>query len=85
MELELDSRIVDELKAKYKSLQDEGKLIPNEQLEEYYRTFRNRFGPDKLKNLDGEALLNLMYSGNKDSLAYWIEFKNDDDTNLRSV
>src|SRR6266576_6465768 len=80
MALELDSRIVDELKAKYKSLQDEGKLLSNEQLEKYYSAFRSRFGPDKLKNLDGEALLNLMHDlGNKDSLVYWLEFKHDDE------
>jgi 5-methylcytosine-specific restriction enzyme B len=80
MELELDSRIVDELKAKYKSLQDEGKLLSNEQLENYYSTFRSRFGPDKLKNIDGEELLNLMHDmGNKESLVYWLEFKDDDE------
>src|SRR3989440_9135960 len=80
MALELDSRIVDELKATYKSLQNEGKLLSNEQSEKYYSTFRSRFGPDKLKNLDGEALLNLMHDlGNKDSLVYWLEFKDDDE------
>ena len=75
----LDERIAEELKKLYKLLQDEGKLISNEQLENYYSTFRSRFGPEKLKNLDGEALLNLMYNGNKDSLVYWLEFKNDDE------
>src|SRR6266487_5630002 len=80
MALELDSRIVDELKATYKSLQDEGKLISSEQLEKYYSTFRTRFGPDKLKNLDGEALLNIMYDmQNRDSLVYWLEFKDDEE------
>jgi 5-methylcytosine-specific restriction enzyme B len=80
MNTTLDERVADELKAKYKTLLDEGKLIPNEQLEEYYKTFRNRFGPDKLKNLDGEELLNLMHDmGNKDSLVYWLEFKDDDE------
>src|SRR5438876_8664607 len=80
MALELDSRIVDELKAKYKSLQDEGKLLSNEQLEKYYSTFRSRFGPDKLKNLDGEALLNTVHDfQNRDSLVYWLEFKDDEE------
>ena len=80
MALELDSRIVDELKAKYKSLQDEGKLLSNEQLEKYYSAFRSRFGPDKLKNLDGEVLLDTMYKfGNRDSLVYWLEFKDDEE------
>ena len=80
MTLELDNRIAEELKAKYKSLQDEGKLLSNEQLAEYYSTFRSRFGPDKLKNLDGEALLNIMHDiQNRDSLVYWLEFKDDDE------
>jgi 5-methylcytosine-specific restriction enzyme B len=80
MALELDSRIVDELKTKYKSLQDEGKLLSNEQLTEYYSTFRSRFGPDKLKNLDGEALLNIMHDfQTRDSLVYWLEFKDDEE------
>jgi 5-methylcytosine-specific restriction protein B len=80
MVLELDNRIAEELKAKYKSLQDEGNLLSNEQLAEYYSAFRSRFGPDKLKNLDGEALLNIMHDiQNRDSLVYWLEFKDDDE------
>src|SRR5258708_9675473 len=76
----LDNRIAEELKKLYKSLEDQGKLLSREQLAEYYSTFRSRFGPDKLKNLDGEALLNLMHEiGNKDSLVYWLEFKNADE------
>jgi 5-methylcytosine-specific restriction protein B len=76
----LDNRIAEELKKLYKSLEDQGKLLSREQLAEYYSTFRSRFGPDKLKNLDGEALLYLMHEiGNKDSLVYWLEFKNDDE------
>jgi hypothetical protein len=57
----LDNRIAQELKELYKSLQNEGKLPSNEQLGRYYSTFRSHFGPDKLQNLDGEALLNLMH------------------------
>jgi 5-methylcytosine-specific restriction protein B len=75
----LDERVAQDLRKSYTSLQDEGKLLSNEQFENYYSTFRSRFGPDKLKNLDGEALLNLMYSGNTDSLVYWIEYKNDEE------
>jgi 5-methylcytosine-specific restriction enzyme B len=57
----LDDRISQELKEQYKKLQSEGKLLSNEELAGYFSTFRNRFGPDKLKNLDGEALLNTMW------------------------
>ena len=80
MTVELDPRITEELKRLYKFLEDQGKLLTREQLAEYYDTFRNRFGPDKLRNLDGEALLNTMHDmQNKDSLVYWLEFKNDEE------
>jgi 5-methylcytosine-specific restriction protein B len=78
MELELDERIISELRERYKSLVNGGKLLSNEQLAGYYSTFRSRFGPEKLKTLDGEALLETMHShGNRDSLVYWLEFKDD--------
>ncbi|HLQ28471.1 MAG TPA: AAA family ATPase [Ktedonobacteraceae bacterium] len=76
----LDNRVAEELKELYKSLEDQGKLLSREQLAEYYGTFSSRFGPDKLKNLDGEALLNIMHDiQNRDSLVYWLEFKDDEE------
>jgi 5-methylcytosine-specific restriction enzyme B len=78
MELEFDERIVLEVRELYTSLLNEGKLLSGEELAGYYSTFRSRFGPDRLKNLDGEALLETMHShGNRDSLVYWLEFKDD--------
>ena len=44
--------------------------------------FRDRFGPAVLRELDGEALLQLMHgreSTDSKCLAYWLEFKNDDE------
>ena len=80
MLLELDKRIDQELKEVYKMLEIEGKLLSGEQLAGYYSTFRSRFGPDRLKNLDGEALLETMHNlGNRDSLVYWLEFKDDEE------
>jgi len=80
MTFELDERIALELRERYKSLEDDGKLLSGEQLAGYYRTFRDRFGPDKLKSLDGEALLEIMHShGNRDSIVYWLEFKDDEE------
>ena len=65
---------------RHRYLEDEGKLLSAEQLEQQYGLFRERFGPPVLKALDGEALLAFMHDhGNKDSLAYWLEFKNDED------
>src|ERR1700730_12799737 len=80
MMLELDERIAQELKALYKKMTDEGQLLSDEQLAQYYSTFRSKFGPDKLKSLDGETLLNTIHDiQSKDSLVYWLEFKNDDE------
>ncbi len=76
----LDERIAEELRAKYQSLLQEGNLLSREQLANYYTTFRRRFGPDKLKSLDGQELLETMHShGTRESLVYWLEFKTDDE------
>jgi 5-methylcytosine-specific restriction enzyme B len=76
----LDERIAQELKELYKTLESKGKILSKEQLAEYYDTFRNKFGPERLKNLDGEALLNTMHDfANRDSLVYWLEFKDDEE------
>lgn len=78
--LELDEQMSQQLKKLYKELESEGKLPSKQQLSEYYATFRKKFGPDTLANLDGEALLETMHShGNKESLVYWLEFKDDEE------
>src|SRR6266487_1008942 len=80
MEFELDERVAQELRELYKSQANGGRVLSPEQLAGYYSAFRNRFGPEKLKNLDGEALLDAMYNfGNRDSLVYWLEFKDDEE------
>src|SRR5437660_3535848 len=80
MVLELDERVVQDLRELYRTLSNDGKLLSGEQLAGYYSTFRSRFGPDRLKNLDGEALLNTMHDMQDiDSLVYWLEFKNDEE------
>ena len=56
------------------------KLMPKDQLDQGYKLFSQKFGPDILKGLDGEPLLNTMFNiGNKEGLTYWLEFKNDDE------
>ena len=57
------------------------RAIPSrEKLQEYYATFRAHFAPEKLLQLDGEELLNTIHAhGNRDSLVYWLEFKNDEE------
>jgi 5-methylcytosine-specific restriction protein B len=59
------------LHERYQQMDAEGKLLSRSQLDAYYSTFRSRFGPDQLANLDGNALLETMHAqGNKDSLVY---------------
>jgi len=62
------------------TLNADGTLLPPSALQPYYDAFRRRFGPDALRQLDGPALLELMHAhGNRDSLVYWLEFKDDDE------
>ncbi|HMN31725.1 MAG TPA: hypothetical protein PKE45_26485, partial [Caldilineaceae bacterium] len=78
----LDPRIVQELRTIQKRLTDNGTLPPVEKLKQYYATFHDRFGPNRLRSLDGETLLTTMHGlsrKNRDTLAYWLEFKNDEE------
>ena len=76
----LDEKLGKDIKEIYEKLNSEGKLLSRAQLGKYYEVFRQRFGPNKLMELDGETLLNAMHDhGNRDSLVYWLEFKNDDE------
>ena len=76
--LSIDTRVLQELKEAYQKLESEGKLPSRQLLATYYAAFRNKFGPEKLASLDGEVLLETMHShGTRDSLVYWLEFKND--------
>jgi len=69
-----------EILAKHEELLNEGRIYTTPQLDQYYSTFRQRFGPDALRGLDGEALLNFIHDhSNHDSLVYWLEFKSDDE------
>lgn len=71
-------KIINRLLKLYEEKRNAGALPSSQQLEEYYRLFRQKFGPDVLQGLDGEPLLNLMHDfGTRDSLVYWLEFKND--------
>src|SRR5207247_7903762 len=57
-----------------------GELLSVDRLQAGYVAFRERFGPDKLNSLDGPALLQVMHAhGNRESLVYWLEFKNDEE------
>lgn len=77
MIVELDERIRQELLELYEKMYNAGELRVGADLEKCYTTFRQKWGPDKLLELDGEALLNAMHGPGKESLAYWLEFKDD--------
>ena len=75
----LDGRLKEKLLEAHARMQTAGELLPSRRLEECYSLFRNRFGPDALRQLDGEQLLDTMHTHGKDSLVYWLEFKNDEE------
>jgi 5-methylcytosine-specific restriction enzyme B len=63
-----------------KQLIDRGQLRSEAFLQQCRDRFRERFGPDRLAQLDGLALLETMHlHGGTESLVYWLEFKNDDE------
>jgi 5-methylcytosine-specific restriction protein B len=78
----LEPRIFDQLKAALNHGVASGELLTTLQIEQQIALFRDRFGPTALRELNGEALLRLMHgrlSGETRSLAYWLEFKNDEE------
>jgi len=78
MTIQLDSEVKAELISVHNELIHKGELHSQEDLKSYYDTFRQRFGPEKLSQLDGEELLETMHAhGSKNSLVYWLEFKGD--------
>jgi hypothetical protein len=76
----LDDRIRSRILGDHTKLIAEGKLYSRSQLDGFYRNSRCRFVPEELARLDDEELLEAMHAlGTKDSLVYWLEFKNDDE------
>ena len=82
----LSEHIRVQIKKRQEQLIDEGKLPTVAQLEQEYALFRERFGPAVLKTMDGEALLSFMHDHQrKDSLVYWLEWKNDEEFQTRRL
>lgn len=76
----LDPDLAHELKRHHELLLADGSLRPESELRRFYTTFAARFGPAALLRLDGVELLEGLHDhGNRNSLVYWLEFKNDDD------
>lgn len=60
-------------------LLEKGDIKSASQVDQEYIMFRKRFGPDILKSIDGEELIETIFNVmNHDGLAYWLEFKNDE-------
>src|SRR4051812_161786 len=75
----LHPRLVQEMNAVHRELADKGELPSADELQTHYSTFRQRFGPDVLRGLDGHSLLDLMKGNGRDGLVYWLEFKDDEE------
>jgi 5-methylcytosine-specific restriction protein B len=75
---EVPDHLAEELLGIHRTLVAEGRMPIGDALDVCYLRFREKFGPDVLKRLDGEQLLTTVHGrGNKDSLVYWLEFKGD--------
>ena len=76
-----DSELVlEDLRRYLRQGEADGLLVSRSQLDSYYAHFREGFGPESLGALDGTALLKKMHGREgKDCLAYWLEFKNDEE------
>jgi 5-methylcytosine-specific restriction protein B len=74
-----DERVLEQVRGCLGQLADSREIPSAEQLERYFATFRDRFGPRQLESLDGDALLEKMHGRSEahDSLMYWLEFKDD--------
>lgn len=76
----LHPKLKDELTHLHQAMLTDGQIPSREQLHRYYATFRDHFSPERLSRLDGHELLTTMHAhGNRESLVYWLEFKNDDE------
>ena len=62
-------------------LQETSRVYSQEELEEKYRLFQERFGPDKLRGLMVRSSSRPSLITGIESLVYWLEFKNDDQFN----
>jgi 5-methylcytosine-specific restriction protein B len=82
MNSSLNKQIYEELRAAVERGLATGALTAATQIERQLTVFRERFGPEVLRKLDGEAALQLMHGRQHTEsrcLAYWLEFKDDDE------
>jgi AAA domain (dynein-related subfamily) len=81
----LDPIIKENIESVIDKRKAEGNWFTAEQLAVFFENFRAKFGPDVLAGLEGTALLYALHGSQstrefkKDSLAYWLEYKDDDE------
>jgi len=72
----IDPVVKESLLEMFASMQTQGSLPTEAYLQESYKTFRDNFGPEKLRSIEGIELLRLIHGrGNNDSLVYMLEFQ----------
>ncbi len=76
---QLHPLLLEDLQRTHSDMLANGDLRSRDALEGYYDTFRLRFGPETLRASEGEELLSLMHENKRDSMLYWLEFKNDEE------
>lgn len=52
----LDGKVLERINRLHEELTNRGELPTRAQLEQYYGTFRERFGPQRLASLDNEGM-----------------------------
>ncbi len=83
--MDLNQDIINQLKDTSEKLLLGKKILSDEELNQGYILFSKKFGIDILKSLDGELLIETIFnSSNKESLMYWLEYKNDDEFKTNS-
>lgn len=79
-EVHIPEQLRDKLTQTRARLLADGTCPSVDRLQGLFSTFRQRFGPDVLRALEGEELLTVVHNhGDRDSLVYWLEFKNDEE------
>jgi 5-methylcytosine-specific restriction protein B len=77
---EVPEHVAEELLELYRKVASEGRVPIGDELDACYLRFRQKFGPDVLRSVDGEQMLETIHGrGGKESLVYWLEFKNDEE------
>ena len=80
MAIQLAPRLNSALRAKLDEVTNASKILSKKQIQGYVERFKKKFDPEALLALQGEDLLDAMHKHNtKDSLVYWLEFKDDEE------